>query len=76
MIDNPLELARGFGGLTGCEVRRSANVNGVQAAERSDETDTPQERDRSAGDLQRLNRGRRIMCVHENRARSVATYMN
>ena len=31
MIENPLELGDGFGGLTGGEVRQAANVDGVQA---------------------------------------------
>ena len=48
MIENPLELGGGFGGLTCCEVRQSANVDGVQAAEASDEADAPKRRDRSA----------------------------
>jgi hypothetical protein len=39
MIENPLELAGSFNGLTSREVRHSANVNGVQAAEASDEAD-------------------------------------
>jgi len=41
MIENPLELADGFGGLTCGEVRQSANIDGIQAAETSDEADTP-----------------------------------
>ena len=48
MIENPLELGGGFGGLTGGEVRQSANVDGIQAAEASDEADAAQGRDRSA----------------------------
>ena len=41
MIDNPLELDGGFGGLMCCKVRQSANVDGIQAAEASDEADAP-----------------------------------
>ena len=44
MIENPLELGSGFGGLTGGEVRQSANIDGIQAAETSDEADTPKAR--------------------------------
>ena len=39
MIENPLKLADGFGGLTCREVRLAANVDRVQAAEASDEAD-------------------------------------
>jgi hypothetical protein len=42
MIENSLELAGGFGGLTCREVRYSANVDGVQAAEAPDEADAAQ----------------------------------
>ena len=48
MIENPLELGGGLGGLTCRKVRQSANVDGIQAAETSDEADAPQARDRSA----------------------------
>jgi len=40
MVDNPLKLGGGFGGLTGCEVRQSSNVDGIQATETPDEADT------------------------------------
>jgi hypothetical protein len=39
MSENPLELASGFDGLTDCEVRQSADVNGIEAAEASGEAD-------------------------------------
>ena len=41
MIENPLELGGGFGGLTCGEVRQSANIDGIQTAETSDEADAP-----------------------------------
>ena len=44
MVEDPLELAGGFGGLTGREVGQSANVDGVQAAEASDEADATRAR--------------------------------
>ena len=60
MIENPLELGGGFGGLTGGEVRQSANVDGIQAAETSDEADAPKREIVARGGLQRLNRRCRI----------------
>ena len=56
MIENPLELGGGFGGLTGREVRQAANVDGIQAAEASDEADAAQGEVVARGGLQRLNR--------------------
>ena len=44
MIEDFLELAGSFGGLTCREVRQSADVDGIQAAEASDETDPPRAR--------------------------------
>ena len=63
MIENPLELADGFGGLTGGEVGQSANVDGVQTAEASDVTDAAQGEVVARGGLQRLNRRCRIVRV-------------
>jgi hypothetical protein len=60
MIKNPLELGGGFGGLTCGEVGQSANVDGIQPAETSDEADTPKSEIVARGGLQRLNRGCRI----------------
>ena len=60
MIENPLELGGGFGGLTRREVRQSANVDGIQAAEASDEADAPKREIVARGGLQRLNRRCRI----------------
>ena len=60
MIENPLELGGGFGGLTCGEVRQSANVDGIQAAEASDEADAAQGEIVARGGLQRLNRRCRI----------------
>ena len=37
VIENPLELGGGFGGLTCCDVRQSANIDGIHAAETCDE---------------------------------------
>jgi hypothetical protein len=42
MIENPLELGGRFGGLTCCQVRHSANVDGIQAAEACGEADAPE----------------------------------
>ena len=63
MIDNPLELGGSFGGLTGGEVRQSANVDRVQAAEASDEADATEGEIVARGDLQRLDRRCRITSV-------------
>ena len=78
MIENPLELGGGFGGLTGGEVRQSANVDGIQAAETSDEADAAQARDRSARRSAALESPLpdRSGAFNENRARSVGRYMN
>ena len=63
MIENPLELGGGFGGLTGGEVRHSANVDGVQAAEAPDEANTPKGEIVALGGLQRSNCRCRIVSV-------------
>ena len=63
MIENPLELADGFGGLTCREVRQPANVDGVQGAEASDEADAASSEVVTRGDLQRLDRRCRIVSV-------------
>ena len=48
MIENPLELGGGLCGLMRRQVRLAANVDGIEAAEASDEADAAQARDRSA----------------------------
>ena len=58
MIENPLEFGGGFGGLTCCKVRQSANVDGIQTAEASDEADARKGEIVARGDLQRLDRRR------------------
>ena len=63
MIENPLELGGGFGGLTCREVRLAANVDRVQAAEASDEADSPKGEVVARGGLQRLDRRCRIVSV-------------
>ena len=63
MIENPLKLAGCIGGSTCCEVRHSANVDRVQAAEASDEADSAKGEIVALGGLQRLNRRCRIMRV-------------
>src|SRR4029453_15457899 len=63
MIENSLKLAGGLGGLTCREVRDAANVDGVKAAEASDEADAAQGEVVARGGLQRLNRRRRILTV-------------
>ena len=60
MIENPLELGSGFGGLTCGEVGQSANIDGIQAAETADEADTPKSEIVARGGLQGLNRRWRI----------------
>ena len=60
MIENPLEFGGSFDGLTGGEVRQSANIDGIQAAETSNEADTPKSEIVARGGLQRLNRRCRI----------------
>ena len=54
MIENPLEFAGSFGGLPGREVRQSANVDGVQASETSDDADAAKGEIVARGGLQRL----------------------
>ena len=63
MIENPLELGGGLGGLMRREVRQAANVDGIEPAEASDEADAAQGEIVARGGLQRLNRRCRIMCV-------------
>jgi hypothetical protein len=63
MVEDPLELARGGAGLTHSEVRQSANIDGVQAAEVSDEADAPEGEIVARGSLQRLNCRCRIVSV-------------
>ena len=63
MIENPLELGGGLRGLTRRKVRLAANVDGVQAAEASDEADAAKGEIVARGGLQRLNRRCRIMSV-------------
>jgi len=60
MIENPLELGGGCGRLTCREVRQSANIDGIQAAETSDEADTPKREIVARRGLERLNRRYRI----------------
>jgi hypothetical protein len=52
VIENPLELDGGSGGLMRREVRLAANVDGVQPAEASDEADAPKGEIVARGGLQ------------------------
>ena len=63
MIENPLELGGGFGGLTCREVCLAANVDGVQGAEAPDEADANGMEVVTRGDLQRLDGRCRIVSV-------------
>jgi hypothetical protein len=63
MIENPLKLGGSFGGVTGCEVRQSADVDGVQPAEASDEADASERDIVARSDLQRLDGRGRIASV-------------
>ena len=76
MIENPLKFTDGFGGLTCREVGQTANVDGVQTAEASDEADGPRGEIVARGGLQCCNRRRCISAFSENKARSVGRYMN
>ena len=51
MIENPLKFTDGFGGLTCREIRQAANIDGIQAAEVSDEADAPKREIVARGDL-------------------------
>ena len=63
VVENPLELGGGFGGLAGREVRQSADVDGVQAAEAADKADGSRGEVVARGGLQRLHRRRRISSI-------------
>jgi hypothetical protein len=72
MIAHPLELCGGFFGLTCCEIRQSASIDGIRAAETSDEADTPKRGIVARRRLQRLNGRCRISAFATRRA-NVAT---
>jgi hypothetical protein len=60
MIENPLELTGGLGGLTRSQVRLAPNVDGIESAKKTVEADAADGEIEAGSRLQGLNRSCRI----------------